>query len=151
MRTLDQAIDDAVALDDDELYTRIGAVANELQTNPTATIGRVERVDDFVQQQLAQESLVDLLPIGKAFVEKVSAQARELLCGKDDDYKDEREAIWDAVGDGASAAGKAIAGFLIGTGIGVPAGILVFVCSLFAKMLVNAGGDTLCAAWKAPA
>ena len=139
MPTLDQAIDAAVGLDDEDLYKRIGLVVSQLQTNPTGTLGTVEPVDSFVQERLTDESLADLLPIGKAFVGKVSAQARELLCGEGDRYKDEREATWNAAGEGASAAGKALAGFLVLTGVGVPAGILVFVCSLFAKMLVGAG------------
>lgn len=151
MQSLNEAIDAAVTLDDDELYKRIGAVASQFETNTTATLGRVQPVDDFVRDRLTEESLVDLLPIGRKFVEKVSAEARELLCGEGDRYKDEREEIWGKVGDGAGAVGNAIALFLISTGVGVPAGIVVFVCSLFAKMLVKAGANTLCDAWKVPA
>jgi hypothetical protein len=141
-----QAARDAARLDEDELYRRIGIVANAADPE---NVGELKPVNRLLAETRGDEA--DFLGIGRAIATKVNKQARELVCGSGDDFKEEREEFQKALKDGVEKLSESVAAFLLATGVGLPAAAVAWVAGVIAKIIINAGGDVLCDAWKAPA
>jgi hypothetical protein len=138
----------AATLDQDELYRRIGIVTQVVRGDPDR-LGELRPVGRLIEGTRGDEA--DFLGIGRAFVEKVNKQARDLVCGSGDDYKEERAAFQKALKQGIGDLSEAVAAFLVATGVGLPAAAVAWVAAVIAKIIVAAGGETLCDAWKEPA
>jgi hypothetical protein len=153
VRSIDQAAAEATQLSDDELYRRIGVVASAAQSESVGSyVAKEAQVLKPVPKLIRERGQeADLLDLGRRFAAKVSNEARDLICGSGEDYREEREDFKNALGGGIDKVAAAVAGFLVATGVGLPAAAVTWLAALIAKVLVNATGDTVCDVWKAPA
>src|SRR6266566_8986744 len=100
----------AASLDDAELYRRIGVLAHAIGTNSESM---ARPVDDVLVEARGEEA--DFIGIGRRIADKVNEQARDLVCGSGDTYKEERKKFEDAVKQGIDVVSQTVAAFLART------------------------------------
>ncbi len=146
MQHTDPLVEQAMALDEDELFTRLGATQVVLRQGQLRheSLTRVMATEDF-GMQLPEPP--DLAEIGRQLFAKIEPQAYDLMCGTGDAWKAERSKIEAAVESGIGAVAAAIAAALALAG--TAAAIAAFVAALIMKMIWKSTLALTCDTWKA--
>jgi hypothetical protein len=128
------------ALTDDDLYQVLTLRVRAIEAEPN-------RSGDFsLQTPKLMGVSEDLVNFGRKFFNRLQHNAYELLCGKDDDYKDLRNQVNEALSSSITAATGVIAAALVST-IGLAPAIAAVIAAILLRLVGKTTLQATCALW----
>jgi hypothetical protein len=148
MSEVEAAARGLLALDEEELITKLGLIDQFVSSDPNAA--SIDYLDSLPEPK---GGLDDLLKAGKNIFGPASAGAYKVLCSdigdlaKDSDLAQELTKLMDAKTAEASAQAAALLTPILASG-GLPQSLALVVGTLLVKKLAKGSSDFICTNWK---